>query len=187
MKTSINLKLRGIAALIFALICLSGYSQENQLTRKEIKEAKKAREYFDFQVVDSMLQNKSFVLEANYLENMYGERFIATPNLNFIMVDSNNVVLQTGNNAGMGSNGVGGVTAEGHVRDLNIERNMKNHSFWMRFTLVTNIGVYDVDMTVYSNRYARATISGLTRGKLTYEGQIQNLYESRVYRGRNSI
>jgi hypothetical protein len=42
-------------------------------------------------------------------------------------------------------------------------------------------------MTIYSNKHARAEISGLSRGKLIYDGRIQNLWESRAYKGRNTI
>jgi hypothetical protein len=187
MKTSIYSKGKVVMTLILVLFSLNSFSQDNRLSKKELKEAKKEREAFDFQVIDTLLQNKSFVLEADYLENQYGERFIVTPNLNFIMVDSTEVTLQTGNNIRIGSNGVGGVTAQGNVKDLNITKNVKNHSFWMRFTMVTNIGIYDVDMTIYSDRYAKATITGLTRGKLVYDGHLQALYDSKAYKGRNSI
>jgi hypothetical protein len=148
---------------------------------------RKAKQEYDFLVLDSMLHNRSFVLEADYMANQYGFRRPVLSDINFIMVDSLNVVLQTGSSRLIGSNGVGGATAEGNVRDLNIVKNTKNHSFWLRFTVVTTIGVYDVDMTIYSDRNAKATISGLTRGKLVYDGRVTALLESRVFKGRNSI
>ncbi len=169
------------------LISVTGSSQDVKLTKQEQKEAQKAKSYIDFLALDSMLQKRTFVLEADYLENQYGNRKPVLSTLNFIMVDSSNVVLQTGSNSLSGTNGVGGATAEGKLKDLNIMKNLKNHSFWLRFTVVTNIGVYDVDMTIYSDRNAKATITGLTRGRLVYDGRIQNLYDSRVYKGRNSI
>lgn len=169
------------------LLSFTGYSQDVKLTKQEQKEMQKAKREYDFLAMDSLLQNKSFVLEANYLENQYGMRRPVVSALNFIMIDSSNVVLQTGSNRLSGSNGVGGATAEGSVKDLNIVKNPKNHTFWLRFTVMTNIGVYDVDMTIYSSSYARATISGLTRGKLVYDGRIEALYNSRVYKGMRSI
>jgi hypothetical protein len=187
MKTSIYKTGSIFVGMALFLISLTGVSQDNKLTKEEMKAAKKDRTFYNFQVVDSMLQSRSFVIEADYLENRYGERRPVHPNLNFIMVDSSNVILQTGSDRMIGSNGVGGVTAEGNVRDLNIVKNTKNHSFWLRFTIVTTIGIYDVDMTIYSNQFAKATITGLTRGKLVYDGRIKNLYDSQVYRGRNSI
>jgi hypothetical protein len=192
MKTSI-FRMGGIllGVLLFSTSIVS-FSQDNKqkdikLTKEEQKAARKDKDNFNFQVIDSMLQNRSFVIEADYLENQYGERRPVQSNLNFIMVDSSKVTLQTGSDRINGSNGVGGATAEGNVRDLNIVKNTKNYSFWLRFTVVTTIGVYDVDITVYSNQLAKATITGLTRGKLVYDGRIRNLYDSNVYKGRNTI
>jgi hypothetical protein len=176
-----------LLGMILSLLSLVSFAQDNNLTKEEQKQAKKDRNFFNFQVIDSMLQNRSFVIEADYLENQYGERHLVQSNLNFIMVDSSNVVLQTGSDRINGSNGVGGATAEGNIRNLKITRNIKNYSFWLRFTVVTTLGIYDVDMTIYSNQLAKATITGLTRGKLVYDGRIKNLYDSQVYRGRNSI
>lgn len=180
-------KIGGLFLCLGLLISLSGFSQDVKLTKQEQKEVRKAKNNYNFLVMDSLLQNRSFVLEADYLENQYGNRRPVLSDLNFIMVDSSNVILQTGSNSLSGTNGVGGATAEGLVKNLNIVKNSKNQSFWLRFTVVTNIGIYDVDMTIYSDRNAKATITGLTRGRLVYDGRIEALYDSRVYKGRNSI
>jgi hypothetical protein len=187
MKTSILKSGRLLLTIGLFFISFSSNAQEIKLTKEEKKEAKRNKQYYDFQVIDTMLQNRSFVLEADFLENQYGYRRTVMSGLNFIMVDSLKAVLQTGSNIGMGTNGVGGATAEGSISSLKITKNEKNLSFFLRFTVVTNIGIYDVSMTVYSNRHARATISGLTPGKLVYTGRIETLYESRVYKGRNRI
>lgn len=176
--------LMGIGLL---LISFHGYSQDNKLSKEERKAAKRDRDYYNFQVVDTMVENKSFILEADYLENQFGVRKPVTSLLNFIELDSVNAVLQTGSNVSLGTNGVGGVTAEGNIQGLKISKNTKNLTFFLRFTVLTNVGIYDVAMTIYSDKHARAEISGLSRGKLIYTGRIQNLWESRAYKGRNTI
>jgi hypothetical protein len=187
MKTSI-LKLEGLLLTVgLLLISFNSNSQDNKLSRQEQKAAKRDAQYYSFQVIDSMLQSKSFVLEADYLENQYGYRSPVLSNINFIMVDSLRAVLQTGSSSNMGNNGLGGATAEGNISGLKIVKDIKNLSFFLRFTVVSNIGIYDVTMNISSNRFARATITGLTRGKLIYDGRIENLYNSGVYKGRNSI
>ena len=187
MKASIlNLKkwFLAIGLLFISVYC---NSQEVKLSREEKKEAKRDKEFYSFQVIDSMLQKKNFVLEADYLENQYGYRSPVMSAVNFIMVDSLRAVLQTGSNSLYGSNGVGGTTAEGSLSRLKITKDIKNLSFFLRFTVNSEIGVYDVSMTIYSNNQARATISGMTRGKLIYVGRIVTRYNSGVYKGRNSI
>ena len=187
MKTSIlNLK-KWFLAIGLLFISVYSNSQEVKLSREEKKEAKRTREFYNFQVIDSMLQNKNFVIEADYLENQYGYRNSVLSAVNFILVDSLRAVLQTGSNSLYGSNGVGGATAEGSLSGMKITKDMKNLSFFIRFTIASEIGVYDVSLTIDSNKQARATISGMTRGKLVYVGRIVSRYNSGIYKGRNSI
>jgi len=161
-------------------------SQDFKISRQEQKEAKKAARYANFQILDTLLARKNFVLEAEYLENQYGHRVNATPILNFIRVDSTSVVLQTGeNSSSMGLNGVGGVTAEGKVHNWRINKNYKNLSFFLRFGVITDIGVFDVSMSVNADNNVQATISGLTPGKLIYIGHLVSLNNSAVYKGHN--
>jgi hypothetical protein len=162
-------------------------SQDIKVSRQEKKEAKRDIELFNFQVLDTIIENKSFILEADFLQNEYGGKIQVLPNLNFIKVDSSNGVIQTGSISNMGYNGVGGTTAEGSIRGMKIVKNLKNLSFYLRFTLVSDIGIYDVSMTIYSNRSAMATITGLTRGKLVYDGRIENIYNSGFFKGNPSI
>jgi hypothetical protein len=187
MKTS-NFKLTKVFLTMGLIVfSLNVSSQDIQLTRQEKKEAEKAREYMNFMALDTLLQNKSFVLEADWLENQYGTKVPVLSDLNFIMVDSVKAVLQTGSNSRLGTNGVGGVTAEGSISDLKITKDVKNMSYYLRFTITSTLGIYDISMNIFSGNSARATITGLTRGKLVYDGRIEALYNSSVYKGRNTI
>ena len=187
MKTSI-FKLESLfLAIGLFLISFSSNSQDNKLSRQEQKEARRDKQYFNFQVLDTILKNKSFVLEADFLENEFGNRRPVLSDLNFIKVDSSDVVLQTGSNYNMGFNGVGGATAEGNISNMKIVKNLKNLTFYLRFSVLTNIGIYDVIMTINSDRAARAIITGLTRGKLVYDGRIKTIENSGFYKGMNSI
>jgi len=171
----------------FCGIPYKSYSQEIKLTRQEQKEARKAALYANFQSLDTLLGRKTFVLEANYLHNQYGNPVPVTSILNFIKVDNPKVVLQTGNNFNQGYNGVGGVTAEGDLQNWKITRNLKHLSYTISFSVTTNIGAYDVFILVGADNTATATITGLTRGSLTYQGNIVAIYNSVVYKGQKTI
>jgi Domain of unknown function (DUF4251) len=187
MKTS-TLNIGRIALMMgFLMISFYGNSQDVNLSRKEKKVAKKDREFFNFQSLDTLLKSKNFILTADYLDNQHGTRTPVLSDINFIKVDSTDAVLQTGSMTNLGMNGVGGATAEGSIRGFKMVKNLKNLSFSIRFTIVTDIGIYDVSMMIYSDRNARATITGLTRGELTYEGRIKPTYGSHIYKGHNSI
>lgn len=171
----------------FFLISSIGYSQEIRLTRQEKKEIRKAQMTANFYVLDTLLNLKSFVLEADFLRDRNGLRVPVLSTINFIKVDNVKGVLQTGSEAGLGFNGIGGVTAEGIIGAWNVEKNFKDLSYTVRFNLTTQIGHYNVSMIVYSDTRASATITGLRPGNLTWEGHLQVPGNSRIFKGENTI
>jgi hypothetical protein len=187
MKT-MKMKIAGLLWIFgLFLISLNSNSQDYKLSRQEKKEVRKAQMAANFYILDSLLNSKCFVLEADYLQNEYGERIPVVSTLNFVKVDKLNGILQTGSNSSMGYNGVGGVTAEGSVGAWKIDKDAKKFIYRLRFNLLTNIGNYDIFMTVTSDNHAIATISGLGPGKLTWEGHLTSLNNSRVFKGQNTI
>jgi hypothetical protein len=175
--------------LVTALFCNAFvmYSQDAKLSRQERKEVRKAAMTANFNILDSLLNAKSFVLVADYLRNTYGNVVPVVPSLNFIRVSNTKGVLQTGANDGMGYNGVGGVTAEGNLAGYKIYKDFKNMTYTLRFNLTTNIGIYDVLMTVNAANNASATITGLGPGNLTWQGHLETINNSRVFKGFNTI
>jgi hypothetical protein len=189
MKT-MKMKMNRISLFwIFGLfwICLNGNSQETKLSRQERKEVRKAQLAANFNVLDSLLNSKSFVLEADFLQDSYGNRIPVVSNLNFIKVDGSNGILQTGTNSGLGYNGVGGVTAEGTTGSWEINKDIKKLYYSVQFSIITNIGQYDIFMNVMADDHARATISGLGPGKLTWEGHLETVNNSRIFKGQETI
>ncbi len=169
------------------LFSLNSYSQDTKLNRREKKEVRSAQLVQDYYILDSLFQAKSFVLEADYLQDRYGKRIPVTSNLNFIKVYESNGILQTGAPFGQAYNGFGGVTAEGSIGTWKITWNPDKLSYTLTFGLVTNIGNYDVFMTVNSANHASATISGLGPGQLTLEDRLETVDNSRVFKGQNTI
>jgi hypothetical protein len=171
----------------FFWISVNSNSQDKKLSRHELKEVRKAQMVLNFNYLDSLLNSKVFVLEADILRNKYGEIVNVVPTLNFIKVDVSHGVLQTGSNFSMGYNGVGGVTAEGSLGGWKISKNAKKLNYMLHFSLLTNLGNYDVSMTVSANNRAVATIRGLGPGELTWEGHLVAIDNSLVFKGRNTI
>jgi len=180
-----QVSLFGILGLF--LITAGLNAQDIKLTRQEKKEVRKAQLEENFYLLDSVLNAKSFVLEAEYLRNGYGYNIPVVSGLNFVKLHNGTGILQTGSSSGMGYNGVGGVTAEGNIGSWEITRNPKKLFYKVRFSLLTNLGNYDVFMTVSANNRATATISGLGPGRLTWEGHLMTVGNARVFKGRNTI
>jgi len=171
----------------FFMISLVSNSQEAKLSRQERKEVRKTQMTANFYILDSLLKSKSFVLEADYLQNRYGDRIPVVSDLNFIRVNVSDGVLQTGSNFGMGYNGVGGVTAEGTIGSWKISKDSKKLIYTLQFSLLTQIGHYDIFMTVNADNHASATITGLGPGRLTWDGRLRTLNNARVFKGQNTI
>jgi hypothetical protein len=166
---------------------ICGISQDVKPDKQERKEAKKAQMTANFYVLDSLLRSGRFVLEADFLQNKYGSRVSVPPMLNFIRVDGPKGVLQTGSDTRQGYNGVGGVTAEGSIVDYKITNDKKHLSTTVTFNLVSTLGNFDIFLTVSADNNATATISGSTSGRLTWDGHLVTLSNSRVFKGYNTI
>lgn len=177
------------------ILCLAGLltvstgiqAQDARLDRREKREIRKAQLERNFYIIDSLLNVKKFVLEANYLRNRYGDRIPVTSAINFIRVDKTKGILQTGSDYSLGYNGVGGVTAEGNVGKWEVDSDARRLVHTLRFSLLTNLGNYDVVLIVRADANATATITGLGPGSLTWEGYLVTLSNARIYKGHNSI
>ncbi len=173
-----------VSGLVF--IPYSSKAQDVKLNRQEKKDLEQTKLKANFQAIDTLLERKTFVLEADFLRNRYGLPVPVTSVLNFILVDSSHVVLQTGSNYHRGFNGVGGVTAEGNIQNYKVVKDSRNLSFTVSFSVMTNVGIFDIFMTISADTSASATITGLSSGRLTWDGYFKNLYNTFVYKGRET-
>jgi hypothetical protein len=184
-KLRFNLS-RMLLVFAFGLIPYYSIAQDVKPGKEEKKAIEQAELIANFNAIDTLIDRKTFVLEADYLQDKYGNRVPVTSLLNFIKVDSLRVVLQTGSNYNSGYNGVGGVTAEGFIENFKVSKDMKNLSYAVSFSVMTTVGIYDIFMDISSDGTASATISGLNGGKLSWEGRFQNLYNSRFFKGQET-
>jgi hypothetical protein len=176
--------------LCLVLLALPAFTQEltPREQRKLAREMKKEQQAEELAktaaVVDAMVTQQRFILEANSLRNKQGQPLQVTSALNFVASDSLTGVLQIGDDAGIGPNGVGGVTVEGEISDYKYTRNERNGTYSISYILRTPVGTYDVRMTAYPGSRAEATISNATwGGRITYSGTLVPPGLSRVYKG----
>ncbi|MFC2136981.1 DUF4251 domain-containing protein [Bacteroidota bacterium] len=173
--------------LFFSISCLIIFAQDDdfyneELTKKELKKLKKAEEKEMIRKSTIlMIEKKHFVLEADYISNRYGKRYMVNSTLNFIKVDSTDIVLQLGSNSGMGYNGVGGITLDGQINRYEIKETKHGHS--LRISSMTSLGTFDVFITVSNSGYADASVSGISGGSVRFSGNIIPLELSRIYKG----
>lgn len=159
---------------------------QQQLLKEEKRKQREAEKAAMAALVDSMVNMRQFVLEADYLSNQYGNRVVVNSTLNFIMVDSTESVIQTASTSGFGGpNMMGGITADGNITRFEVTKLPKSNSYSIKMMIMTSVGIYDVFFSISSDGLANATIGGNWGGKLNYHGRLVPLKTSRVYKGRS--
>ena len=181
---------RVITIVLVALLALPAFTQElskseQRKLQKQLKKEQQAEELAKSAVVvDAMVTYKKFVLEANSLRDKQGQSIQVTSALNFVAADSTTGVLQIGDDAGIGPNGVGGVTVEGNISDYKFTKNEKNGVYSVSYYLQTPNGTFDVRLTAFPEGRAEAIISNATwGGRIVFSGYLIPPGISRVYKG----
>ena len=176
-----------IIILIVLVISATGiWSQEAKkpttMTRKEKKELELDKE---FHMNKSMLDNRDFVLEANYIQDRFGNRRIVNSVINFVAVDSVTAIIQVGSDYRNGPNGVGGITAKGRITKWQLTEDKKSKSFNLTINVLTSVGIYDLHFSIGLWGNSTVMLSGLSAGQLTFEGNLVPYSESCVFEGRS--
>lgn len=157
-----------------------------KLTKEQKLEKRKAEAEATAKMVDIMVNQRRFVVEANYIGLHTGNRFVVNSDLNFIRLDSSIIVIQVAPIMGSGgANGLGGITAEGFISDWKIKRYGKspqNYSINL-FIKITRAGTYDINIIINPNGTVQATVSGIDAAKVTFYGKLVSLQASKVYKG----
>jgi hypothetical protein len=166
-------------------LTLTGSAQQSKLTKEEKKELRKKEVETSYNNLDSLLNSRRFILAADFLQGRSGERIIVNSTLNFVKVIGETGILQVGSNTGIGYNGLGGVTAEGSIANWQLDKNGKNHTISLRFSISSPLGHYDVLMNITVNNTS-AAISGLGSGRLTWTGHLESAEKSRVFQGQTN-
>lgn len=156
-----------------------------KLTKAQKAEQRRLEEEETAKMVDWMVQNRKFVLEANTISNQTGERHQVSSRINFIVIDSNKIVIQLASLSGIGGyNGMGGITADGTISRFKVTKmGKKLTGYSIQVMAMTSIGSYDIFFSVSPNSNADATIGGNWNGKLNYHGFLIPIEKSKIFKG----
>jgi hypothetical protein len=174
--------MKTIAIIMLAMMFSINLAAQKTGNPPKTKEQKAAEREIKFQGMKHLLEDQYFVLEADFLGNGFERRPVVST-LNFITVDSTATVVQTGNNFGMGYNGVGGLTVEGRISKYTVNADKKRKSFTVTWNMSSTVGFYNVSMNVSASGRATATLTGNTSGRLVYDGWLIPGSESRTFTG----
>ncbi len=183
-----QIKNKSILLLLFLVpVIISAQEVDTTLSGKQKREqkklAKEAKLQKQFDSTYQVLSKRSFVLEAEFIENTkVAGRQSVDKLLNFILVDSSNAVLQIGSDKRIGYNGVGGSTAKGKIKTYTLSKNDKKKSCSLFMLVDAMSGSYNVNLDVSASGNANAWVS-LKFSQLHYEGKIVPLKQSKAYKG----
>ena len=177
-KTIIILLMAFTSGVLFA-------QEAGRLVKLTSKEKQDSIVESQYRLNKYMLENRDFVLEANYLQDRRGNRRIVNSTINFVAIDSTTAIIQVGSDYRNGPNGVGGVTAKGRITRWVLTENKKQKSFSLSINVMTSIGFYDLFFSIGSWGNSTARLSGLSAGELIFEGNVEPYSASRVYEGHS--
>lgn len=95
--------------------------------RKEHKAMEAARDSVRAAVALEAVKNMDFVVEAERLVLPSGENIMVTSNVNFVSVNGEKAVIQVAPLSGPGHNGVGGITVDGYISDVDFNTDKRGN------------------------------------------------------------
>ncbi len=171
---------------LFMLTNIGAQDVDKKEKRKQEKERREKEIVKNYNATVAFVEGKKFVLEANFLQDKYGNRISVSKAINFIYVNSDDAILQIGNTSGAGYNGVGGVTIEGKINKWKFNKDDKRHTIYLELGIMGSTGIYDVVLNIDPNRQTSAVLTSLSSGSIEYFGDLVSLEKSRVYKARTT-
>ena len=160
--------------------------QKDTLSKKEIRKMKREAEAQNqFMDTYKLLVDRSFVLQADYIENQRLYQPKVKSMINFVMVDSTDFAIQVGSDIHNGRNGVGGTTLKGKITGYNLTRDEKTKSFSLVIKVNTPFGYGNLFFDISALGDASASVSGMGSGLLIFKGRIVRLKDSFVFLGNS--
>jgi hypothetical protein len=176
--------------IMLGMFVFTATMAQNAVDKKELRRIEKEKRMQEleksYQSTIQFVEGKQFVLEAEFLNFNNGNRVFVSDVLNFIYIDSTDILIQIGNNYGAGYNGVGGITVKGTISEWKLKRNDKQKSIFLQISVMSNLGIYQIAMHIYAERNASATLTSITSGRIDYTGNLVSLDKSKVYKAKTS-
>jgi hypothetical protein len=177
-----------LSFLVFASLLQAQETSPDSLTRKEIRKKHKVEKQLlrqkQYEEMSDLLENRSFVLEADYIQNQYLNHASVSALINFVMVDSATMIGQLGFLGWTGSNGAGGGTGKGEIMTYKLSKHDKAKSFSLEMGVDMRGGRVNIFMDIDASGTAKADVVFTIYGHLIYDGRIVPLKDSKVFIGR---
>lgn len=190
-----------VAALAFVCVANPANAQEQAPSKKEQKEMKKQQKQqkkemkkkistigstLAFEKAAQYIRSGNFVIEASRIQSQRGGMTSVSSNTNFISVKEGESVVQIapGNHIA-GPNGVGGITVDGKVSNVQVTES-KNGALTYSYS-VQGIGIsatVKVQLPKGSAEASATVYPNYSNNEVTLHGRVVAPENSRVFKGR---
>ena len=161
---------------------------KDTISRKEIKQKKKAEKEVlrqkQFEHMSQLLENRTFVLEAEYVQDERLNRFNVSSLINFVMVNADTLIGQFGAISAAGENGTGGETGKGIIDTYKLSKKEKDRSFFLAIGIAMPTRHIDIYIDIDASGAARADVVFYAHNHWIYDGNIVAMKDSKVIVGR---
>lgn len=173
-----------IVLLSAVIVFAQDTKEDKKAARKTRKEEQQRIALNNSEELKAIIASKQFVLEANMLFSKGGMTYNLNSTTNFVGFDGDNSTIQLAFNSLVGWNGVGGVTLDGKVTKMEIKGKEGKPNFTVNAVVSNNTGgLVTMIFRISSDGNARVDMTGSFGDRLSYQGRIVKLSESRVYKG----
>lgn len=191
-------KIAYFIGMLLVMALLSGQTADAQnvkhMTKKEQKRIEKLRKEKEKNMklaasrtyYMELLKKKFFVFQADYVITPRGTSYVLSPDINFLSVVGNKMIVQFGLDGVIGYNGVGGITAKGTTMNYKFTTGKKNNMFISTDMSLIGPGLPPhITMNVADDGIGQLTIQ-LNSGRIiTLYGQVVSAKKASIYVGQS--
>lgn len=194
MKRLILLATAIVVGMATSTLCAQQTKAQRRAERKAQRDAERARIRAEEQVQDSVsydeavaaLRAHQFVLEANSVMFRNGQTAFVNSSTNFVLVNQGRGTVQVAfNTAYPGPNGIGGVTVDGSVTDIEMTTD-KHGNVYCNFGIM-GIGISAqifISLTSGGNSATVNVSPNFNSQTLSLSGNLIPLQQSNIFKGR---
>jgi hypothetical protein len=176
-----------LSLLIFTGILPAQETVKDTLSRKELRQKRKTEKNIlrqkQYELMYQLLEERRYVLEAEFIQDHRLNWASVNPLINFVMVDSSGMIAQLGALGLAGVNGAGGSTGKGTIRTYKLSKHDKDKTFSLVMGVDMNFGHMDICIDVDAGGEAKADLS-FGYSHLIYNGHILQIRDSKIVIGR---
>lgn len=190
--------------MIFSLIggtVIGQTANTNRLTREERKALRVEESNARMEEVKGLLQDTVFLIQADRFSAqgaLFGSQWpifsdfgkhqtgsaLVDPQLYFILIEKDQVLVQTGLSNERELNRVAAVTLKGQIKSWQVKPDKNGKATRIRADFSSSLGFYKLDIRITSSGIALATVEALaTTGSMEYKGDVVNPEKAKYFIG----